>query len=360
MLETLRKGASTWLARALLALVAVSFIIWGANNKSGRTDVRALATVGGSEITLTDYQRAFDTELNALSQRAKRRITTEEARAYGLDRQVLSKLVGFASLDAHAKSLGLELSDETLAENLQRDPNFKGFDGKFDKSGFDQMLKNMGLTERGFLALKRKEDVRDQLTGTLVNAIVTPKPVLLAAHAWREESRTIEHVTINGDKAVTIPDPDATKLKETYEANKPKFMAPEYRKLQILLLSVDELKKDVTTTDAEIAASYEQTKDTYATPELRRVLQIAFKSKADAEAAKAAIAGGKNFMTVAQEAGAKPSDVRYSTPRSVTRPSLSRRTRFQTSSRASLPPSSFASPRSKQENNPASTRLRTA
>lgn len=309
MLESIRKGANSWAAKILLGLVALSFVYWGADSRGGRFGTRPLATVGGTSITETDFRTAYDNELNQLSQRAKRRITAEEARAFGLERRVMSRLVGTTALDNQAGQLGLALSDEEIAASLKNDPNFKGLDGKFDRAGFDNFLRQMGMSERAFLELKRKEDVRAQLTGTLVSAIVTPKPVVDAMFAWQEETRVIEHTTINADKAVTVPEADAAKLKETYETGKPQFMAPEYRKLQILLLSVEELMKQVPIPDADIAASYEQTKEGFATPEQRRIQQIAFKDKAAAEAAKKAIDGGKNFMTVAQEMGLKETDV---------------------------------------------------
>ena len=309
MLDTLRNSANSWVAKFLLGLVAVSFVYWGADSRSSRSGVGSLATVGSATITQNDFQRAYENELAQLSQRAGRRITNDEARAYGVDRRVMSRLVGTAALDNQVSSLGLALSDETVAENLRNDPNFKGLDGKFDRSGFENFLRSIGMSERAFLDQKRKEDERAQLTGTLISAIVTPKPIIAAVHAWKDETRVAEYLTIDADKAVSVAEPDAAKLKETYESNKAQFMAPEYRKLQILLLSVDELKSQMTISDADVAASYEQTKDNYATPEVRRIQQIPFKDKAAAEAAKAAIAGGKNFMKVAEDAGVKEKDL---------------------------------------------------
>jgi peptidyl-prolyl cis-trans isomerase D len=67
------------------------------------------------------------------------------------------------------------------------------------------------------------------------------------------------------------------------------------------------MKMDVS--DAEISASYEDTKKDYNTPERRRVQQIAFKDKAAAEAAKKALSSGKAFGEVAKEAGAKDTDI---------------------------------------------------
>ena len=133
MLETLRSGASTWVAKLLLGLVAVSFIWWGADSRSGRSGVSSLATVGSTTISQADFQRAYENEINAMSQRAKRRITSEEARASGIDRRVMSRLVGTAALDNQVNELGLALSDATIVQSLQNDPNFKGLDGKFDR-----------------------------------------------------------------------------------------------------------------------------------------------------------------------------------------------------------------------------------
>ena len=310
MLDSMRKAANSWLAKLLLGLVALSFISWGAQRRSvGFGGVPSLAKVGSTEITDTAFSRAFDNEIRALSQRARRPITASEARAFGLDRQVLSRLIGEAAIDGHAKSLGLALSDATMAEAVQRDPNFKDLNGKFDRTGFEQVLKNNKLTEKGYFASKRQDDIRNQLLGTLVGAVVTPQPVVSAVHNWKEENRIIEYLTLDAGKSVTVPAAGMAKLLEVYSANLDRFKAPEYRNLQMLLLSVEELKKQSTVTDAEVAASYEETKEDFATPERRRVQIIAFKDKAEAEAAKAALDGGKNFMTLAEERGLKAAEL---------------------------------------------------
>ena len=84
---------------------------------------------------------------------------------------------------------------------------------------------------------------------------------------------------------------------------------PSSARSGLLVLSVDELKKTISVTSAEAQAAYNNSQNTYNTPERRRVQQIAFKDKAAAEAAKKAIAGGKSFADAAKEAGAKDSDI---------------------------------------------------
>jgi peptidyl-prolyl cis-trans isomerase D len=109
---------------------------------------------------------------------------------------------------------------------------------------------------------------------------------------------------------VTVATPDEATLKKRYEDDKARYMTPEYRKVQVLTLTTDELKKQIDISDDAIANAYEAQKDTYNTPEQRRVQQIAFKDKATAEAALKDLRDGKKtFGDVAKEAGAKDTDV---------------------------------------------------
>ena len=310
MLESMRNAANSWVAKLLLGLVALSFISWGAQRRSlNFGGVPTLASVGGVEITDQQFARAFDRELDQVSQQAQRRVSKEEARLYGLDRQVLGKLINETAIDTHAKALGLALSDETVAQQLQNEPRFKDINGKFDKNLFDRFLQEARLTERGFLALQRIDDIRSQLIGALIAGVVTPQPIVTAVHNWQQETRILDFFTIDASKAVTVPEADAAKLKEVYAANLDQFKAPEYRKLRILMLSVDDLAKQTPVSDAEIATAFDETKDDYASPERRRVQVIRFSSRAEAQAAKAALDGGKDFLALAEERGLKLADL---------------------------------------------------
>jgi peptidyl-prolyl cis-trans isomerase D len=170
-------------------------------------------------------------------------------------------------------------------------------------------MQQLGVGERGLIALRRKDDLREQITGALETAIVVPKVVIDVQHAYREETRSIEHATLDAEKLVKLAEPDEEKLKATYESSKAQFMTPELRKLAALVLDIGRLSKAVEVPEAEIKAAYEQEKDSYDTPEKRRVQQIAFADKAAAEAARKAIEAGQSFADAAKAAGAKDTDI---------------------------------------------------
>ena len=309
MLDALRRGSTGWVAKILLAVLVLSFAVWGVADVFTGFGRGSLAKVGEQEIRVEDFQRQLQNELQIISRQSGRRLSMEEARAAGLDNRVLAQLMAWAAVEQHATNLDLALSNETLVEELKVDPAFKGPDDKFSRLTFENVLNQMGLSERGFLNLRRRDEVREQLTAALVNSVAVPDTMLNLVNAWREEKRVAEYFTIDQDKAVTVPEPDDAKLKSTYEANKGEFTSPEFRKLAVLALSIDTLKDKMDVSDAEIAASYEDSKNTYNTPERRRVQQIAFKDKSAAQEAKVALKDGKTFGEVAKEAGAKDADI---------------------------------------------------
>lgn len=309
MLDAMRRGAQGWVAKVLFAVLILSFGIWGVADVFTRVSHTRLAKVGDSEILPTDFQRAFNQELNLISRQVGSRVTAEQAHRYGLDQRVMARLVSAAAVDAHVGELGLALSRDELIEGLKKDPSFFGADGKFSKSAVEGIMSQLDLSERGFLELRRKEELRRQLTGALVAGLKPPQPMIDAIHAYREEKRVISYFRIDPAKVVSVAAPDEAKLKSVYEQSKNEFVTPELRKLAVLELSIEDLKKRVAVTDAEIEQAFEHERASYDTPEKRRIQQVAFKDMAAAEAARKAIDGGKSFVDVAKDAGAKESDI---------------------------------------------------
>ena len=146
-----------------------------------------------------------------------------------------------------------------------------------------------GLAERG------KDEVREQLTGTLSSAATVPAQLAAVLFAWSEEARKVSYFTLP-EAAAKFTAPDEAKLKETWEQTKRQFVVPEQRTLGVLTLSLDALKRDVKISDDEIKTYFDANRDSLDIPERRRVQQVRFKTKAAAEEARTAILGGKSFL----------------------------------------------------------------
>ncbi len=310
MLDALRRGATGIVAKLLLSLLIVSFAVWGIADVFTGYSRGAVASVGKANITVNDFDRVLRAELDGISAESERRVTMEDARKQGIDRLVLSKMIGQTALKEYAREINLGLSPERVVQNLFADPGFAGPDGKFSRTGFNDLLARLGMSESMFLSLRLDDDLRQQFSSAVLGATVVPQATIDIDNAYNNETRDIEFFKIDAAKMVTVAEPDEAKLQAYYNDNKASFMTPEYRKFNVLVATASDLKKDVAVTDDELKASYLSEKETYDTPEKRRVQQIAFKDKAAAEAARdALVKGSKNFMDVAKENGAKESDV---------------------------------------------------
>jgi peptidyl-prolyl cis-trans isomerase D len=309
MLDALRRGSTGMVAKILFAVLVVSFAIWGIGPVFRNFGRGSLAKIGDQDIRVEDFQRQLQNEIRIISRQSGRRLSMEEARTAGIDNRVLAQLMAWAAVEQHAAQLDLALSDEALIEQLKKDPAFNGPDEKFSKLTFENVLNQMGLSERGFLKLRRRDELREQLTAALIDSVAVPDEMVDLVNAWREEKRVAQYFAIDAEK-VTVPEPDEAKLKATYDANKGQFSTPELRKLALLVVSIDGLKPKMDVSDAEIDASYAETKSDYNTPERRRVQQIAFKDRQAAEAAKKALdSGKKTFGDIAKDVGAKNTDI---------------------------------------------------
>ncbi|MDX2289685.1 MAG: SurA N-terminal domain-containing protein [Hyphomicrobiaceae bacterium] len=309
MLDSLRRWASGWVAFVMIMLLIMSFAIWGVADYITGASRAALATVGGEEISADEFQTAFQDEISELSQRAGQRISFEQARAVGLDQRVLNQLIGSAAVEAHARDLGLVLSAETLADGLKRDPAFQGPDGRFSKEQLEGVMRQLGLSEAGLLALRRRDELRKHVTSAFLRSAIVPEPLIDTLNAYRNETRILTHARIDADKAITLPEPSDEDLRKTYEANKSSLMSEPHRHLYVLMMPIAALRARADIADADIKAAYEQTRGDYDVPEKRKVQQISFKDKSAAEAAKRELDGGKDYVEVAKAAGATAADI---------------------------------------------------
>ena len=147
-LDTLRKGAGRAFGMILIGMLVISFAIWGVADIFTGYGKQTLISVGDTEITPQDYLRAQQEVLRAMSAQVGRSLSLQEARALGLDRQVLERLIGGAAVDNHAKALHLGISNDALLEQIKSDPAFKDGTGNFSPGLFAQALQSISMNER--------------------------------------------------------------------------------------------------------------------------------------------------------------------------------------------------------------------
>ncbi|MGI9424730.1 MAG: SurA N-terminal domain-containing protein [Hyphomicrobiaceae bacterium] len=309
MLDALRKSTTGFLAKALIALLVLSFAVWGVADVVTGVGRSVVASIGDTEISAIEFQREYQQQLDGMSRQFGRRLTPTQARTFGLENRVLSSMLGARAVDNHAKNLNLSITDAVVEESVRKDPVFQGSNGQFSPDRLDQVLQSMGYTEQYFLSSRRADTVREQLTGALLENVTVPDTLLNVYRTFRDEERVVRYFTLDPAKTISLPAPSDADLKKTYEGNKSRFMSAETRHIEILMITADDAKKKIKISDDELQKDYVTSKDRYSVPEKRKVLQLPLKDKDTAQKALDEIKGGKTFAEVAKSNGAKESDI---------------------------------------------------
>lgn len=293
----------------VMGVLIISFGVWGIGDIFKGFGRSTVAKIGSTEISSEQFRQLYTDRLQQISRQFGRPLTPDQARAFGLDRQVLQQVVAETTLDEAAHGLGLQQSNDEIMKSITSDPNFKGANGAFDPARFAQVIRNFGFSEQRYIAEQRKVALRRQIAGT-VSAGVEPSTTLIEALSrFQNEQRSIEYVKLEAAQAGTIETPTPDVLAKYYDEHKVQFRAPEYRKISFLVMTPDELAKWTTVSDDDARKVFEERKEKYSTPEKRDVSQIVFPNAEDAKAARDKITGGLSFADLAKERGLKPSDV---------------------------------------------------
>jgi len=294
---------------AVLGFLIISFGVWGIGDIFRGFGRSWLAKVGSTEISAERFRQTYNDKLQQLGRRIGRPISPDQARALGLQQQLLGQMLAETALDERARQLGLNLSDAEIAREITSDPNFKGPTGQFDRFRFEQMIRGVGFTEARYADEQRRVALRRQIADTVSGGLTVPKVAAELMNRYENEQRAVDYVRLGPAQAGDVAAPTQEALQKYFDDHKMLFRAPEYRKVTLLAVSAPEVAGAIEVSDADARRYYDDHSDRYGQPEHRQVEQIVFPNAQDAEAAADRIAKGTSFADVVAERGLKQNDV---------------------------------------------------
>ncbi|SEL88261.1 peptidyl-prolyl cis-trans isomerase D [Roseovarius azorensis] len=302
--KSMSKGAM-WI---LMGLLIVGLAGFGATNHSG--SVSSVGSVGDAEIDVSTYANALQNELRALAAERGAPVSFSEARANGIDRQVLAQLVSRAALEHEAARIGISVGDETLRDQIVDIPGFQGLDGRFDPDTYRASLRHAGLTATEF-----ENSIRAQTASTLVHAaalagLQTPATYIDTMMTYLAERRSVSFVALDRNNLTAgLPVPTEAELRAYHQSHLPQFTTPEAKKIAYAWVTPALIIDKVEVDETALRAAYAAREAEFNLPERRLVERLVF---ADAEAAARArgrIDQGIMFEMLVAERGLELSDV---------------------------------------------------
>lgn len=301
MLDSLRAFSRTWIAKILLAVLVVSFGIFGINNVVTGIGANTVARVGDEDISLRDFQRAYEQQLNAAGQQLGRVPTGQEAMALGIPNSVIGRLAGEAAADSLGVKLGLGASEDRLAALIRQDPNFGGVLGQFQRENFVAVLRQAGFTEAEYLDMKTKDARRQQLVSALFADAHVPQVALDMVNRYTKDKRTVDYFIVNDTAVPMVADPTDDELKAYLAEHQADFRTQETRTVDVLSLSPAILAKTISVSEDALAAEYERSKANLTKAEKRTIRQVVLPDDAAVAVFETGKGAGTPFETLVQQ-----------------------------------------------------------
>lgn len=309
MLQTLRKGVTSWAGIALLGVVLVAMVVtlfYGQAPAPPSGGGRAIATVGNASVGEGELIRLANNALEAERERSPELTMPQFVRLGGVD-LVLEQLLVARALDAFGEKAGLPVGTRLVDGEIASLPAAQ-VGGKFDENAFRRLLQQRQLSE----AEVRQSIVSDVRRKTLLlpAAIGLSTPETLAqpfASVLLEERQGL----IQAVPAAAMPAPEApdeAALQRFWEETRESWTVPERRAWRQAPIEAATLLSEAQPTEAEIAAYYKANPAEFGGVPFRVLSQVVLPSREAANAFAAKVRGGTAFAEAAAAEGFQPSD----------------------------------------------------
>ena len=259
----------------LLGFLFVGLIGFGTGNLSG--NIKTIGKIGETEITVNQYVRALQSELRNTSQQFGQQLTLQQLQAFGIQQQVLARLVTEKLLENEASRLSLSVDDKTVRDNIVSLNVFKGPDGGFNQEAYNYALENAGYTSTEFEEEIRAETARNIVSQSILSGNMTNKIQAELLASFMLEKRSVNITTLKPENiSFTVENPSIEQLENFLETNVDKYTVPESKAVTYAVLQPEMLINTVESNDGILTKLYNEKKQQYNKPEQRTLERLSF------------------------------------------------------------------------------------
>lgn len=313
MLDRMRRHRS-WLKWSL-ALVVLTFVIFYipdflTQSGTGAGGAETIATVQGTPISVSQFQRRYTAQLSAYRQAYGQSISEQLLRQLGIEQQILQQLVDEEAMVAEARRQGLQATDAEVRARILAVPAFQENGTFIGEQRYRELLsfQNPPLTTREFEDQMRRAILVEKLRQTATAWISVADAEVDDEYRRRNEKVKLDVVPVTAEAFRSQVSASEQDLQAAFDKDKEKYRIGEKRAIRYALVSVDGVRQRVTVPEAELEAFYAQNKAQYTTPGQVRASHILLQTegkddaavKARAEGLLARARAGEDFAALAK------------------------------------------------------------
>jgi peptidyl-prolyl cis-trans isomerase D len=288
MLNNIRNNiAHSKKTKVVLSVVAVGFVVWGIGMQDLSLSRSYALKVGSTEISATDYARAYAMAQERVKQQfGGQEVPAELMKLFGVEKQIENSLASEAALQNYINENNIHVDESIILDLIKQDPQFQK-DGKFDKDTYVAVLRQYQLDPLKYENSIVKSVKANLVVNGFVGATSVSDTELDMQVKHIQERRDIEILTIADKDITTLPEATQDELTAIYEEMTDNFKVAEKRDFNVLVVSQDALAKDIKVEDADVKAYFDEHQDEFFTKPEYKIQQILVK---DEEAANKVLA----------------------------------------------------------------------
>ncbi len=308
MLSQFRALVKSPFAKVLIALLVVSFGVWGIRDvfrNGGGSDT--VIQAGSRSISSARFKQMFQDELKQYSQQSGQTVTLQDAVAHNIDRQVADAIASDEALAAYISKIGIRPSDRQIVDEIAKAPRFfNAVSGRFDRQAYEQFVQQIGMTDAEFENVLRDELAQTQFVSGMATGLRAPLLFSALQAAYVGEGRSFSYFVLPPTAVPAPAQPTDAQLNAFIKQNADRLMQPEARVFTVAAFSSDKLSKSLTADPALVQKRFDFEKDSLSTPEKRSLTEIPVRDAAQGQAVAARLNKGEDPQAVAKSINVQP------------------------------------------------------
>jgi peptidyl-prolyl cis-trans isomerase D len=278
MLRILREHATSWMLKAILILVAVTFISWGGYSLVREKKVTYVAKVNETTIEWREYNDTLQNTIKQYREALGPSFSEKMIEELHLKDKVLDDLIAKILILQEAKRLGFSISDEELRGVIESVPAFQ-VNGQFDNRNYERFLRLSRMTPEEFEQAQRESLLLSKTVSLIkMNGGKVSDEEVLDTYLFENERINLAFMKINPDSFKGQVNTNEIEIKDYFQKHQEEFRIPTFAQVQYLLFRPSDVEGKIQISTDEMKKYYDLRKETFKVPKQLRVKDILIKA----------------------------------------------------------------------------------
>ena len=268
------------IVQVIMVVAVLPFLFWGV--ESYRSDGDGyVAIVDGEEIPRREFEQALRDHHERMRGMMGDNFDSAMLDSFEVRNSVLESLIQQRLLRLEAVNNGFTVLDSQLVNTIQDIPAFQK-DNSFSNEQYQALLSAQGINPLIFESRVRQELLLQQLLDGYSENGFVPSAVAKRVMYLSEVQREVSQIQVDPDEFLSQVTPSEEEINAYYEQHRNDFFLPERARVEYVVLSLEALAANEPVSEEAIISYFDEHQAEFSQPEERQASHILISVAADA------------------------------------------------------------------------------